>query len=650
MFVIGNVVLTIFILATLYTPLNVVSFTVNPNGPSAFVPGILYSVVFGFSILIFTFSFVRWYARFYSYTLLQREQIKLLSTTLTFTILSLIGGFIILPAISPDLSPYSILAHVAIALFLAQLQINILSRNAVINFRISLKSFAIFMGLVSVIFAEFLLLRHFVTVGADWFSLFLLFPILTIVSLKLYTSAQDRWVRIPAKVYVTEFTKESVTLYQTSDVSRKLLYTLHKVLPQAVVEIVLQKNFVNRAVLNKLVDFLSMRKDKITVIGPEMLIDEMVIAKQTKDEKKYQFTRELYDEIMSADIALLLPLSFKDVLEGAVIVKGGIIADNFVLNELKILAQSSSIAFSRAQLYEEVKSFAKSLSTKVRERTKELGFAREELEVKNKALSKALTELQSLDKAKSDFISMASHQLRTPISIARGYLSMLAEGDFGKPTEQQDKLLQKVLEGLRQLNSIVEDILNTSRIEQGRLVINYEDSDIVHMLRDVITELEKKAADRGLQVIFRTKLVKCPAYVDKNKLFEVYLNLIDNAIVYTPSGNITVDLVKKKQTFVVSVKDTGIGIPMSQRSQIFKRFSRLENAKKVRPDGSGIGLFTAKTIVEMHKGKIWFTSKLNHGTTFYTEIPSENESARKALEAGSNTPGTGVESVNPVQK
>jgi signal transduction histidine kinase len=175
---------------------------------------------------------------------------------------------------------------------------------------------------------------------------------------------------------------------------------------------------------------------------------------------------------------------------------------------------------------------------------------------------------------------------------------------------------------MRQLNNIVEDILNTSRIEQGRLTLNYEDTEVVGIVKEILVELGTKAKNKGLvllnEIPNRASIV---ANIDKNKIYEVIVNLVDNSISYTPNGSVSVGIENKRNSFVIKVKDTGIGIPNKQKKLLFQRFSRLENAKRIRPDGSGIGLFTAKTIVDMHGGRIWFTSRINRGTTFYVELP-----------------------------
>jgi signal transduction histidine kinase len=321
------------------------------------------------------------------------------------------------------------------------------------------------------------------------------------------------------------------------------------------------------------------------------------------------------------DIDLIAPLNRRVSLNGIIILGKKTDYSEYTQNDLEILEnilQFTSVAISRALLYKETKDFAAFLEDKVEQRTKELQRSNEKLE-------QVVEQLKTVDKAKSEFISIASHQLRTPISIIRGYISMLMDGDFGKVPEEQRPILDKAQSSVKQLINIVEDILNASRIEQGRLIINYGKFDIIESAKTVVNELRQKAYKKGLKLDYSTDVESYLLDGDKNKLFEVIVNIVDNAINYTMQGSVHLHIApQKEKRLLISVKDTGIGIPKDKQDKIFQRFSRLENAQKVRPDGTGIGLYIAKTIVEAHKGQIWFESVENEGTTFFVELPQEN--------------------------
>jgi signal transduction histidine kinase len=321
---------------------------------------------------------------------------------------------------------------------------------------------------------------------------------------------------------------------------------------------------------------------------------------------------------------LVAPLNRRVTLNGAIFL--GIKANNveFTKNDIDLLEeiiQFSSVAISRALLYQETSTFANKLKIEVKERTKELEAAQIDLQAKNLQIKNAFHELKTLDNAKSEFISIASHQLRTPISIIKGYISMIQEGDFGEVIDQQKLALKKTADNIQQLNDIVEDILNASRIERGKLGISPENTDIIELVKNVVNQLLQKAEKKGLWLRFKTLHKEFITLVDKNKIYEVVMNLIDNAINYTPKGGITVVCGETNEgDLLISVKDTGIGIPDEFKAKMFKRFSRSDNARMVRPDGTGIGLYVAKSFVEAHHGQIWFESVEKKGTTFYVKL------------------------------
>jgi len=341
------------------------------------------------------------------------------------------------------------------------------------------------------------------------------------------------------------------------------------------------------------------------------------------DDVKYKL---LLDEMAkSHDIELVAPLNRRVTLNGIVMLgpkKQGI---EYTKNDIDILEevlQFSSVAISRALLYQETTTFALELSSQVKLRTKDLEEARSDLQSKNLQIQNAYHELKTLDDAKSEFISIASHQLRTPISIIKGYLSMISENDFGALTPDQSKVIDKTTENIQQLNDIVDDILNASRIERGKLAIDPVSTDIIDLINSVVIQMQGKAKQRNLGLSFDTKLSKLEIIADRNKIYEVVMNLVDNALSYTQKGEVTITCTTtaKQEDLLITVKDTGIGIPRDFQDKIFKRFSRSANARTVRPDGTGIGLYVVKAFVEAHKGSIWFESILNRGTTFYVKL------------------------------
>jgi len=282
----------------------------------------------------------------------------------------------------------------------------------------------------------------------------------------------------------------------------------------------------------------------------------------------------------------------------------------YTIDEIQFIESSIQYfesSISRAILYSNVKNFNRILESKIK--------------IATAKIQTAYDELKQLDDAKSNFLSMASHQLRTPLSVARGYVSILAEGDFGGLTEDQKKYVIKTEENLIRLNKIVNEILDASQIEGNRFTVNLEPHDIVKIVTISYEQAKNAAEAKGLKYTLSVPTnAEIVINVDEIKMVETISNLIDNAINYTPKGEVSVKMEQKENSVLISIADTGIGIPKNKHNEIFKRFSRLENAKKIRPDGSGIGLHLAKTVVDLHKGRIWFESEEGKGTTFFVEL------------------------------
>ncbi len=289
---------------------------------------------------------------------------------------------------------------------------------------------------------------------------------------------------------------------------------------------------------------------------------------------------------------------------------------------LKIIGSQAAIIIKNALLFKDVKDFNRKLQGEVQKATKKMRVTNEKLAISNEQFELANEELKRLDDVKSQFISMASHQLRTPISITRGYASMLIDGDFGGLKGDQPKYLKKIDNSLVRLNNIVNDILNASRMEGNRISVHKTKTRIDELVKNVFEQLESsaKAKKLGYMLQIDPKLDGRKINIDKEKMVEVISNLIDNAINYTKKGEVKVEANDLDGDVIISIKDSGIGVPEDKKKELFKRFSRLDNAKEVRPDGTGIGLYLAKSIVESHDGEIWFDSELGKGTTFFVKL------------------------------
>ncbi len=230
---------------------------------------------------------------------------------------------------------------------------------------------------------------------------------------------------------------------------------------------------------------------------------------------------------------------------------------------------------------------------------------KEKLQKLSDKLSAANDRLRELDTARIDFLSTASHQMRTPITTARGYLSLFLEGSYGDVTEKQKDTLNKLNANNDRMSRLIEDLLNTARIESGRMEFNFVETDIDALCREVIDSLMLKAGGLGLYLKYETPEKPLPKLmIDGPKIREVISNLVDNAVKYTPSGGVTVRAEHENNHVRVTVIDTGIGIPETELPYLFAKFSRGKDLSRLNAGGTGLGLYVAKNMVEKNGGKI----------------------------------------------
>jgi len=261
------------------------------------------------------------------------------------------------------------------------------------------------------------------------------------------------------------------------------------------------------------------------------------------------------------------------------------------------------------------------------------------LEVTTAALTRAKERLGTLvvvhdisrekliEQMKTEFVSLSAHQLRTPLSAIKWTLKMLLDGDLGPLTEEQRDFIEKTYKSNERLINLVNDLLNITRIEEGRYLYGPVFADLQTITQFVINSYREAIEKKNIKFEFRKskkKLLKIPMDVEKIKL--VISNLLDNAIKYTsPGGKVIMAISREEGELEFKIKDTGVGIPEKQQNRVFSKFFRGANAVKLDTEGTGLGLFVAKNIIEAHGGKIWFESKEKMGTTFYFTIPIREE-------------------------
>jgi len=251
---------------------------------------------------------------------------------------------------------------------------------------------------------------------------------------------------------------------------------------------------------------------------------------------------------------------------------------------------------------------------------------REKIQKLAEDLEKANEKLKELDQMKSEFLSLATHQIRAPLTAIKGYSSMLLEGDFGVLPQKAKDSVNTIMKSCQNLINIVGDFLNISRIEQGRMVYEKTVFDMGKLVKEVVEAIKPNIQNAGLALnIEIPENLNAKVNADRDKIEQVVGNVLDNAIKYTPKGSIGVSVLKDKETVKVAIKDSGVGIPSDEMNKLFNKFSRTKDANKTSVTGTGLGLYIAKKMVEAHKGDIKVSSEgVGKGTTFIIEMPASN--------------------------
>lgn len=239
-----------------------------------------------------------------------------------------------------------------------------------------------------------------------------------------------------------------------------------------------------------------------------------------------------------------------------------------------------------------------------------------------------VTNDKEVDKAKTEFVSLASHQLRTPLTSINWYTEMILAGDAGKTTDKQLKYLSEIYRGSQRMVNLVNSLLNASRIELGTLKVMPEQIDLRHVVDSVLNELTPLIEEKKLQIT--KKYEEIPVInLDPNLIRVVFQNIVSNSVIYSyEGGSITLGLEPKDDHVLATVQDTGYGIPLDQQDMIFTKLFRADNVQQLDTNGSGLGLYISQSIIEQAHGKIWFESEPQKGSTFYIMVPYQGMTER----------------------
>ncbi len=261
-----------------------------------------------------------------------------------------------------------------------------------------------------------------------------------------------------------------------------------------------------------------------------------------------------------------------------------------------------------------------------------------------------ITKQKQEEQQQAEFISTASHEMRTPVAAIEGYLGLALNPETATIDDKARNYLQKAHESAQHLGRLFQDLLDVTRLEDGRLKNNPKVIDVVAFAEDVINGLNETAKAKGLILLFKPKSGKSniglarrlnPVFyvnADADHLREVLSNLVENAVKYTKQGDVTVDVTGDNDQVTVSVKDTGIGIPPEDVSHLFQKFYRVDNSDTREIGGTGLGLYLCRRLVEAMNGRIWVKSELGRGSTFFVSLARlSHEEATARIEQSTNT-------------
>lgn len=324
-------------------------------------------------------------------------------------------------------------------------------------------------------------------------------------------------------------------------------------------------------------------------------------------ESKHERLRNLMHAYDVAIIVQLLP-NVRHIQDGLGYImlgekKSGNVYGQQDIEVLETVSNELIIAIQNALHFEEIQNFNTTLQEKIMHATKQLRNTNQ--------------RLKALDETKDDFISMASHQLRTPLTSVKGYLSMVVEGDAGDITPLQKQMLTQAYTSSQRMVYLISDLLNVSRLKTGKFVITPTKVSLADMVEEEVAQLKDTAAGRGIGLIFDKPAEWPMTYLDDTKVRQVVMNFMDNAIYYSrPGGTVTIKLDETPEAIELKIKDDGIGVPKAEQRHLFTKFYRANNARQIRPDGTGLGLFMAKKVIVAQGGTLLFRSTEGKGSTF----------------------------------
>lgn len=357
----------------------------------------------------------------------------------------------------------------------------------------------------------------------------------------------------------------------------------------------------------------------------KMLGDEDVNMDEITDEKKLEILRKY-------KASLYMVLKTHDEKVGYLLIgpkNNGLAYNDKDIKTLITIADQVAVAFNNIGSFTEIQQFNKSLKEKIDAATFQLKQAND--------------KLKEADSNKDDFVSILSHQLTAPLATIEGNLSLATNGYLGEVNPKLAEALKSAADRTRVMKGLITDLLNVSRMATGNFRLDIKKVDILKIVNDEVKFAAPLAKNQQIELNYhRPDQDSLEIECDENKLRQVVVNFITNAINYSPKGHVDVYLIPKLDSVEFRVVDDGIGVPEAQKSKLFDKFFRADNAKKERPSGSGIGLFLAKKVVDDHGGSIIFKSTQGHGSTFGFIVPTKQHTTETASEAPSSDKASAI--------
>jgi len=380
---------------------------------------------------------------------------------------------------------------------------------------------------------------------------------------------------------------------------------------------------------NKLGYFLSLfdlteikrtqRDSRKALLGLLEDIEEEKIFAEEEKNKTLAIIRNFADGIMVFDAENNLSLINPRIEDFFKIKKEKIIGKSIVkLSKIKLLKELTDI-FKKGEVFRKELRVDSNIISEITI----VPVKREKVKIGTLIILHDVTRENLIEKMKSEFVSLAAHQLRTPLSAIKWITRMLLDEELGKLNDEQKDFLTDSYDSNERMIRLVNDLLNVTKIEEGRYLYKLTLGDVVEITRTVIALYRESVARRKLKLIFiKPKKKISKTLMDIEKIRMVIENLVDNSMKYNkPWGRIVVSIKEVDGNIRVSVKDTGMGIIKKEQNRVFDKFFRGADVVKMDTEGTGLGLFITKNIVDAHNGKIWFDSEYKNGSTFYFSIP-----------------------------